>query len=219
VHLGVDATRIDIVEHGVDLATAPAGQDRQGIIFFGGHKLNSGKGLETLCQALAAVRSRLGAATPVLKIFGYYGEETVPYGKRCAEDAGVADLVVWLNRLEPDEITQEFQKSLLCVLPFVGSFAGMPAGVAMAQGVPVIATRRAGLPEHLGDAGVFFEVKDVEALTSAILNLLGDAAQRDALAAKGRARAAAALTWDVVAEKTLRSYEQGLRHKRASVAA
>jgi glycosyltransferase involved in cell wall biosynthesis len=216
IALGVQRELIDVVEHGVDLGTTPAvAEDRQGIIFYGGHKINAGKGLETLCQAIARIRERLGtAATPCLKIFGYYGEDTQSYGQRCADEAGVADQVRWLNRLEPDEIAREFRRSELCVLPFIGSFAGMAAGVAMANGVPVIGTRRAGLPEHLGDAGVWIEPKDVEGLTNAIADMLHDRKLRDGIVAKGMARARDVLNWDAVAHKTIETYGKALERRK-----
>jgi glycosyltransferase involved in cell wall biosynthesis len=189
VALGVQRELIDIVEHGVDLAAAPAvSEDRRGIIFYGGHKINAGKGLETLCQAIARVRERLGtAATPCLKIFGYYGEDTQKYGQRCAEEAGIADQVRWLNRLEPDEI-------------------------------PVIGTRRAGLPEHLGDAGVWIEPKDVDGLTTAILDMLADRNLRDGTVAKGLARARDVLNWDAVAQKTLETYGKAVERCKTPAA-
>jgi len=39
--------------------------------------------------------------------------------------------------------------------PFTGSFAGLPAGVAAANQLPIICTRKAGLPGHIGDCGVW----------------------------------------------------------------
>ncbi len=59
VALGVDEARIDVVQHGVELAPLAEGP-RDGIVFYGGHKLNAGKGFETLLAAMRLVKDRLG---------------------------------------------------------------------------------------------------------------------------------------------------------------
>jgi glycosyltransferase involved in cell wall biosynthesis len=212
IKLGVDAQRIDIVEHGVDIVPE-SNESREGIVFYGGHKLNSSKGLETLARALTIVRERLGSSTPVLKIHGYYGDDTRQYGVDVLEKAGVSDLVRWLDRIDSEQVTREYQRSLLCVLPFTGSFAGFAVANAMANGVPVIGTRYAGMPEHLGDTGTWVQPNQPEELAAAILKLLGDPALRSEIAVRARARAVAQLSWDAVATKTIESYQSALRNK------
>ena len=49
---------------------------------------------------------------------------------------------------------------------------GMPAGEAMACGVPVISTSGGALPEVVGDAGMIVPPGDKEALEKAICYLL-----------------------------------------------
>ena len=165
ISLGVDSERIDIVEHGVDIHPV-SNETREGIIFYGGHKLYSGKGLDVLFRAMALLKERLGPNTPQLKIHGPYGSPQ--YGYQCASEAGIADNVRWLHLISLEETVSEYQRSLLCVLPFTGSFAGFPAVNAMANGLPVIGTRCAGLPEHLGEAGTWVEKNDPEGLANAI---------------------------------------------------
>ncbi len=212
ISLGVDGERIDIVEHGVDISPLSSGT-REGIIFYGGHKLHSGKGLDVLFRAMALVKKRLGANAPLLKIHGHYGQITSEYGLRCAKEAGVEDGVRWLNQISIEATTLEYQKSLLCVLPYTGSFAGFPAVNAMANDLPVIGTRCAGLPEHLGDAGTWVETDDPEGLANAIVDLLSDETRRRNMAAKGRKRAETLFNWDTIARKTLHSYEMAIRNK------
>ncbi len=99
------------------------------------------------------------------------------------------------------------------MLPYTGSFAGFPAVNAMANGLPVIGTRCAGLPEHLGDAGTWVEMNDSEGLANAISDLLSNEVLRHNIAAKGRERAEALFSWDAIARKTLGSYEKAIRSK------
>lgn len=117
-----------------------------------------------------------------------------------------------------EERDEEYGRALVCVLPYTGGFAGYPATLAMASGVPVIATRRAGLPEHLGDAGVWAAPDDPEGLAAAITRLLRDDAERRRVAEAGRARAEHALSWDAVARSTMACYEKAVRFKHATAA-
>ena len=70
--LGVDAQRIDVVQHGVEIRPLVDGP-REGIIFYGGHRLEGGKGFDTLLQAMRLVKDRLGARAPRLTIHGHCG--------------------------------------------------------------------------------------------------------------------------------------------------
>ena len=212
VEFGVHASRIDIVEHGVEIGPLSEGP-RSGIIFYGGHRLHSGKGLDTLFKAMQIIKGRLGPATPQLTIHGHYGDTTPEFALRLAEDHAVSENVRWLNQIPLKQVAEEYGRALLCVLPYTGSFAGFAAVNAMANGVPVIGTRRAGLPEHLGSAAVWVEEHDAEGLAANIQRLVGDAAERQRLARAGRERAERLLSWDAIAEKTLQSYRAALEHK------
>ena len=213
VSLGVDSELIDVVEHGVEIRPVPNGA-REGIVFYGGHKIHSGKGVDTLFNAMALVKKRLGPNAPVLKIHGHYGTATPEYGLNSATKAGVADDIRWLNQISLEETISEYQKSLLCVLPYTGSFAGFPAVNAMANGTAVIGTRKAGLPDLLGDTGVWVEANDAEKLADSIVDLLNDNVRRQDIAAKARARAAKLFNWDVIAQRTLDSYEKAIHSKK-----
>ncbi|MHB8257515.1 MAG: glycosyltransferase family 4 protein [Acidiferrobacterales bacterium] len=214
VDLGVDSGRIDLVEHGIDIGPLPDGP-RQGIIFYGGHTLHRGKGVDTLFQAMAQLKARLKENTPTLVIHGHYGDVTPEYGLQLAEETGITELVRWRNQIDAQETAEAYGKALLCVLPYTGSFAGWPAVNALTYGTPVIATRRAGLPEHLGEAAVWVPENDSQSLAEAILRLLTDERARQELVASGRTRAESLFGWDTIAAKTMASYKAALDHKRA----
>jgi glycosyltransferase involved in cell wall biosynthesis len=209
--LGVDEHRIDIVRQGVTLRP-PSEQPRAGIIFYGGHKVHTGKGFDTLLDAMR----RLGPAAPTVHVHGHWSDQAPPEGVEMVERYGMGERVVWLNQLSLAAAHAAYDGASLCALPYTGSFAGFPATLAMAHGVPVIATRRAGLPDHLGDAAYWMAENDAAGLAAAIADLLANAPRRDALAAAGRARVAEELTWDAIAGKTLESYGAAIRHKRGS---
>ena len=215
IGLGVDGGRIDVVEHGVEVRPMPDGP-RQTIIFYGAHRLHVGKGVDSLFKAMAMVKTRLGEKTPSLVVHGHYGNRTPEYGLQLAAQNGIEDLVQWRNQIDAQATAEAYGKALICVLPYTGSFAGLAAANALANGAAVIATRRAGLPDHLGDAAVWIPENDPGSLADAILRLLSDEASRLEIVQKGRERAESHLSWDRVAAKTILSYQAALDHKRAA---
>jgi hypothetical protein len=126
VSLGADGDRIDRIEHGVEIPSVTDGR-RSGILFYGGHKPESGKGLVALLTALSLLKDKLGADAPVLTVHGHYGTATPEAAARYAQEAGIVSHVRWLNEISFEAAVEEYQHALLCVLPYTGSFAGYPA--------------------------------------------------------------------------------------------
>jgi len=81
---------------------------------------------------------------------------------------------------------------------------GLVVVEAMARGVPVAAARGTSLPEAGGDAAVYFDPLDGEAIAAAIHEAL---ARRDELAAAGRRRADE-LSWERTAAETAAVYRE-----------
>ena len=67
---------------------------------------------------------------------------------------------------------------------------GLPPLEAMACGVPVVATNRTSVPEVLGDAPLYIDPSDHEAMSDAIQTVLEDAGLRSRLIESGRSRCA-----------------------------
>jgi glycosyltransferase involved in cell wall biosynthesis len=213
VSAGVRANLIDVVQHGIEISPVSE-QPREGIVFYLGHKFNWSKGLSTLLTSLAILKKEMGPAAPNVSIHGHYGSTTPEEAKKLVRESGNEANVRWLNEISFEEASNLYQRTLLCVLPFTGSFAGYPAALAMNCGAPVIGTREAGLPEHLGDAGVWVERDDPIGLASAILRLLNSDEERRRIAGLGRARAESELSWDAIAQKTIRVYEKAIEEKQ-----
>jgi glycosyltransferase involved in cell wall biosynthesis len=81
---------------------------------------------------------------------------------------------------------------------------GLVVVEAMARGVPVAAARGTSLPEAGGDAAVYFDPLDVDAIGAAIADVL---ARREELAAAGLRRAGE-LTWERTAAMTAEVYRE-----------
>ena len=210
VSLGVAANLVHVVRWGTDLAEGE-NVARDGIVFYGGHHLNKSKGLGVLLQAYRRLKDRW-QAVPRLRIHGHYGVTTPPDALEMAKQAGVADDVEWLNEL-PDggstaeEIARLYRRSQVCVLPYTGSFAGLAVGIAAANRLPIIATPLAGVPEHIGDLGIWINGNDPVELADRIEQVLRDEAMRQDYGTRLRAYAEQHLGWDAVARETLNIYQ------------
>ena len=96
------------------------------------------------------------------------------------------------------------------LMPSVYEGFGLPAGEAMACGVPVISSDGGALPEVVGDAGVIVPARSVDALAEAIDSLLREPERREELAARGRQRILDQFCWGVCADQMVAYYRQVL---------
>jgi glycosyltransferase involved in cell wall biosynthesis len=214
IKLGVLPEKVHVVLHGTDLLSLDPNQKREGLVFYGGHKLMSGKGIESLFQAMAIIQKQLGDSTPKLTIHGHYGPVTPEAGKKLAAENGIESLIIWANQISDDQIMSLYARSQVCVLPYTGSFAGQPASFAAASALPVVCTRKAGLPDHLGETAIYVDanpdgqVSDGKSrqLADRILELLQSQTLRERTGTLLRARAEQLLGWDTIADQTLEIY-------------
>jgi len=97
----------------------------------------------------------------------------------------------------------------------------LPPIEAMASSLPVVATQDGPLPEIVEDgrSGLLVERSDPQALADAILQLLSNPDQRDAMVQAGFERASTMFSWDRIAEDLLEQYQRLLVQKRSSVEA
>ena len=215
LQLGVQASRIHLLPYGTEVGEPPGGAAREGLVFYGGHHLLSGKGLDTLLSAMGRLRERLAERAPRVRIHGHYGTDTPPEALKLAASSGAAEQVIWLNQIEEAAIASLYRSAEIAVLPYTGSFAGLAAGAAAANGAAVIGTRRAGLPEHLGECAVWVEENQPAQLAEAIERLLTEPARRAELATRAYSRARERLGWPSVAEQTFAVYQSALRDRAA----
>ncbi len=210
VEMGIPENKVHIVLNGTDIPPQNGDHLREGIVFHCGHDAMSGKGLPAVFKAMAILKDRMGAKTPRLKVHGHYPAEPPQEAQKIIEDLGVGDLVTWLNQLPMVEMGPLYERSLMLLLPYSRSFAGEPAAIAAANGLPVIGTKKAGIPDHLENWCVWVDENNPEQLADRIVELLEDEQLRKNLAAGLRKRAEEALSWDLIARQTMDIYRAAI---------
>jgi glycosyltransferase involved in cell wall biosynthesis len=105
-----------------------------------------------------------------------------------------------------DNLLYTLYKNAFCfVYPSLYEGFGIPPLEAMAAGCPVIASNSSSIPEVVGEAGLLFDPKSKESLTSSIYRLIHDENERSRLIQKGLLRTSK-FSWDNTAKQTYDIY-------------
>ena len=167
------------------------------------------KGLDYLIRAISILANEI----PELKltVLGKLKED----GKtaKLIRQLGLENRIHFYSGLSSQEIAELYAKASCAVVPSIYEGFGLPAGEAMACGVPVITTNGGALPEVVGDAGITVQTRDHIALADAIRTLLGDSNLRRTLAAKGRSRILELFSWEVAASDMVQLYREVVSRK------
>ncbi len=126
----------------------------------------------------------------------------------------IGSLVTFTGRIDNQKFVREYAKAALAVVPSVYEGFGLPAGEAMACGVPVISTTGGALPEVVGNAGIVVPPADSDALAKAITKVLDNPDMASSLAAAGYKRVQENFTWQRAAEKTVEAYKEAISDYR-----
>ena len=130
---------------------------------------------------------------------------------RLVRDLGIGHLVTFTGRVTNEEFVRLYARAGIAVVPSVYEGFGLPAGEAMACGVPVISTTGGALTEVVGDAGVLVPPKNSEAITKAVIDLLDNPGKAEYYGRKGYQRVQEHFTWRRAAEKTAAAYREAIR--------
>jgi glycosyltransferase involved in cell wall biosynthesis len=168
------------------------------------------KGLRYLLEAVAEIRRTRQIRVVVI---GQPKSDGVVEG--LIEELSLGDTVTFTGRIAYEEFARYYAEATMAVIPSLYEGFGMPAGEAMACGVPVISTSGGALPEVIGDAGILVPPADKTALREAIIALLNDPERRRTLGEAGLARVRDLLTWHHAAQKTVEVYREAIdAHRR-----
>lgn len=168
-------------------------RDRHTVLFLG--RLGRGKGTYDLIRAIARV---VNSFPNVRVLLGGDGEaEKV---RRFATELGVGRNVEALGWVVGERKRELLAKCTVFTLPSYNEGQPMSVLEAMAAGAPVLSTRVGGVPDAVRDGvdGVLVEAGDVEALSSALIELLSNEPLRRRVAEAARQRVCSTFSTDVL---------------------
>ncbi|MGZ8879717.1 MAG: glycosyltransferase family 4 protein [Halobacteriota archaeon] len=208
--------KIAVVPPGVDLATFNPNvysgflkdtYSLEGsIILFVGQlsKTHRHKGLSILIRALR----HLDPSTTLVVVGG--GNWFSHY-KADAENAGVADRVVFAGIISEEDLPLYYRGADLTVLPTYTDAEGfgMVLAEANACGRPVIGTNVGGIPSLIQDQhnGLLVEPGDLRGLVQAISIVLSDGKLAKTLGQNGFEKIRSGFTWDLAVSRTMKVYD------------
>jgi glycosyltransferase involved in cell wall biosynthesis len=169
------------------------------LLYVGG--LSPHKNLVRLMRAFA----RSAPDEVRLAIVGDFGDVFHTHGPELRAEAdrvGVSDRVVFTGFVPDADLVHLYGRAEALVQPSLLEGFGLPPVEAMASGTPVLASTAGSLPEVVGEAGLFFDPTDLDAMAGAMAALLGDRATRDRLA-EAALRRSARYTWDAAARQLI----------------
>lgn len=120
------------------------------------------------------------------------------------ESAGAGN-IVFAGFLPDKELAGRYRRAMAYVFPSLYEGFGLPPLEAMSCGTPIIAAERGSLPEILGDAALFFDPDDPDALAEQVGRILRDTTLSSELSRRGRERVKR-FQWREMAERTLEVY-------------
>jgi glycosyltransferase involved in cell wall biosynthesis len=169
------------------------------------------KGLAILIQALSAV-----AVTHDVRLVVVGRPKENGSIERLVRDLGIGGRVRFTGRISDEELVRQYARASIAIVPSIYEGFGLPAGEAMACGVPVICTTGGALPEVAGDAAILVPPGDVNQLVRAIVDLLSQPESAQAMGNAGYRRVQERFTWKRTAERTVSVYREAIDGHRRS---
>lgn len=164
------------------------------------------KNFDALLRAVAFAPRLAGN----FRIACYGGGPLTDAERSAAAALGLApDAVVHL-RGGDDVLGAAYANAAAFVYPSLYEGFGIPPLEAMSASCPVLSSNTSSLPEVVGDAGLLFDPKDIEALRDALLRVAESPTVREQLVLRGHAQRAL-FSWERCVEQTLGIYRDLLR--------
>jgi len=132
------------------------------------------------------------------------------YNEKLCKELDIQNKITQRFDLSIEQIRDLYAKSGIAVVPSDYEGFGLPAGEAMACGIPLIATDGGALPEVVGDAGLVVPSKNPEALADAIKKLLTNPELANRLSAQGLERVRTQFSWGRAARATVEVYRAAI---------
>ena len=162
------------------------------------------KGLRYLLLAL----SQLVQEYPQLSLLLVSKPQEKGETERLIKQLNLAKHIEFVHGVSTESLVQYYAESSIAIVPSVYEGFGLPAGEAMACGLPLVSTDGGALPEVVGDAGVTVPIKNPQAMAAAIENLLLNTAERKRYGKLARKRIEEKFSWTLAAKELTALYYQ-----------
>lgn len=133
------------------------------------------------------------------------GQPLTKIERKLIRDLNLTSNILCISNVSTKELSYLYHLSFAMLYPSLYEGFGLPPLEAMSCGCPVVASNNSAIPEVVGDAGLLVDPSDIDAMSSA-LNQLLDPNVRNSFREKGLARAKL-FSWDIAAEKYLKLYQ------------
>ena len=178
--------------------------DRNTILFFG--RISPYKGLEYLAEAWKRIRESNKEARLIIAGGGnfYFDISSLRADQR---------VEIHNRHIENAELVRFIQRAAVVVLPYVEATQSGVVMTAYAFNKPVVATSVGALPEVVEDGvtGKVVPPRNPERLASAIMELLSNPGAGELMKRNIAKRKSGELSWDGIAQESVRVYESALR--------
>lgn len=161
------------------------------------------KGLRYLLEAYASLLSQYPQLE--LLVVGKPKPDGETQKRLC--QLNIEQRVQFVSGISTDDLVAYYAEASMVVVPSLYEGFGLPAGEAMACGVPVISTNGGALPEVVGEAGLTVDTADSQAIADNIERLLNDKSLAEQLAHAGRERILKLFCWSVAAQQMSQYYQ------------
>lgn len=168
------------------------------------------KGLRYLLQAVALLVPQFPELELLLVGKPRPGGDT----EKLIDSLGIRSQLKFVSGISTEQLVAYYAQAQVAVVPSIYEGFGLPAGEAMACGVPLVSTDGGALPEVVGKAAVIVPAADSTAMANAIAEVLNDPALQQRLAQSGRERIEQAFCWQKSAAQMVDFYRQVLESRR-----
>jgi glycosyltransferase involved in cell wall biosynthesis len=192
------ADRVVVIHHGVETAFFELDRKQIESYVLCVSTLHPHKNLERLIRAYARRRRDYRLVLAGMRGFHTRALEAL------IEQLGLTGSVQLTGWLPREELYRLYQRALAFVYPSTFEGFGMPVLEALASGIPVACSDIPVLREVAGEAALFFDPLDEDAIDASLARIVSDAALRSQLAAAGRERARP-FAWERAAVQTFQT--------------
>jgi glycosyltransferase involved in cell wall biosynthesis len=187
--------RIAVIAHGVEPAFSRLDRSHTESYLLCVSTLHPHKNLPRLIRAYGRTKRDFRLILAGLR--GFHAEAI----ERQIEEMGLRDSVQITGWVPREELYSLYERARAFVYPSLFEGFGMPVLEALAAGIPVACSDIPPLREVAGEAALFFDPLDEDAIATSIETVMSDQRLQERLAQAGRERARP-FTWERCAEQT-----------------